>query len=205
MYKLSSDLYQIQSNDNAKLAFILSNDEKVYSISPKNNTLFFNNRAAGYNDIIVIDRYLESKGLNGQDQVILVADTYLDPNSTYFYDPKFPLFEKNQYYSDHRKISIIFEEYEYSQPHANEHGTHVSGCAAGSAYIESNWSLFDGVAPKAKIAFYQGGTSGVYNSDSVQSIVDKTHPCVSTNSWGRSLILILTYQVKTYGTKTPKS
>ena len=198
VYKLDSELYQIKSLDNQKLATFLSNDEKVYSISPKNDTLFFNNRAAGFtqfntnkvrisgenNDTIVIDRYLESKGLTGEGQVILVADTYLDPNSTFFYDPKIPLFERNHYYSDHRKLVVIQEDTEYTRQHTNEHGTHVAGCSAGSTHVQSNLTVFDGVARQSKIAFYQSGDTGVYNSDTVKKIVEETKSCVCTNSWG---------------------
>lgn len=201
IYKISDNLYQISSKNNQKLAQKLSKNAKIYLITPKNGTLHFNNRAAGFtqfntlkaklsgksNDVITIDRVLEAKGLNGEGQVILVQDTYLDPNSTFFYDPNHQNFQKNHYYDDHRKIAVIFDDFDYKTPRKNEHGTHVAGCAAGASHLsssESDLPLYDGTAPKAKISFYQGGTSGLYTSANVKNIVDKTHPSVCTNSWG---------------------
>ncbi|KAK8857613.1 hypothetical protein M9Y10_016018 [Tritrichomonas musculus] len=199
--KLNSNLYQLTSADNQKLAKLLSSNEKIYSILPKNRTLYSNNRAAGFtqfntdkpiiaglsNDTIVLDRHLESKGLTGKGQIVLVEDSYLDPNSTFFYDPQNPLFEKNRLYSDHRKLVYIFEDEVYKKPTANEHGTHVAGCAAGSSHLnksESDLPLYNGVAPDAKIAFYQGGSSGMFASKNVKKIVEETHPCACSNSWG---------------------
>ncbi|KAK8864751.1 hypothetical protein M9Y10_010274 [Tritrichomonas musculus] len=201
VHKRNDHLFQLFCSDNQNLAQYLSFNSKVYSISPKNSTIFSNNRAVGYTqfntqnaklsgkskDIITIDRTLETKGLTGEGQSVLVLDVYLDPNSTFFYDPKHPLFEKNQYNQDHRKILVIHDDYSYKPLKVNEHGTHAAGCLLGSSHLspdESDIHLYNGAAPNAKIAFYQCGSSGLYKSGVVEEMVAKVHPSVCSNSWG---------------------
>ena len=100
-------------------------------------------------------------GLSGADQVIIVGDTGLDRNHCMFRNDDgsdnvassevdSPTFDMSQ-----RKVV----QYVYSQKDSDEsdlfggHGTHMAGSVAGQS-TDSSRSVYDGMAPAAKIAFW---------------------------------------------------
>ena len=194
--KIDTNIYQLRAPKTPQLIQTLSFNDKINSIWPINDTIYFNSRAAGYTqfnsqtgltlgsskDIVTIDRVLEKKGLTGFNETIMIADTYLDSNSTFFYDPKHPEIENEKIIEDHRKIRYMFTTPISDKDKFNAHGTHVAGCAAGVSHLsesESDMHLYNGVARDAKIAF---STNNFV--DIVRGVIKKTDPCVSSNSWG---------------------
>lgn len=193
--QIGQNLYRIKSKNNLKLSKQLSQNNKIFCISPSNQSQVANNRISGFtqfntrdytisNNNIVFDRPLEKKGLNGSETVVLIQDTFLDPKSTFFYDENFDHVETNTLYDNHRKIKYIFDSLDGSETMGtNEHGTHVAGTALGNS-LDPESSIYNGIAPQAKVAFYTGGSDPHPVYDNVSKIIDDTKPCACSNSWG---------------------
>lgn len=131
-------------------------------------------------------RYLNDKGLKGTGTIVGVADSFIDTNSTFFYDSKYPgKLEHGRIYDDHRKMVIIIDSPaslgEKADYKIGEHGTHTSGSAVGSA-LESSVSAFNGIAPDAKLAFIQSEIN-VFEDSAYKQIIDAGAKIIS-NSWG---------------------
>ena len=131
-------------------------------------------------------------GLNGTGQVIGFSDSGVDMSSCYFNDPDISL-EKNLLNTAHRKMvyyhSTTGDEYD----NGDCHGTHVGGTIAG--YSSKNYGDlrdYNGVAPGAKLAFYDIGkltASTLSTPANIGDIFDDLHDAgayISTNSWGSS-------------------
>lgn len=84
---------------------LVASDKRVYAISYDSNAEELNCRASGFTQkstdkatvtktekesIVEIERFLNKQGLDGSGVKVYVVDTYLDTNSTFFYDPKHP-------------------------------------------------------------------------------------------------------------------
>jgi hypothetical protein len=140
-------------------------------------------------------------GLTGRGQVVGVADTGLDESSCYFYDQdkgfiERTLFDKPKHDWSHRKVVQYTYLPEADQSDVQDgHGTHVCGTVAGANQgSASEGSLFNGVAPGAKLAFMDlaYGSGGLY-----VPYVNELYPTqqaagalVSTNSWVCGICLI---------------
>lgn len=89
---------------------LVASDKRVYAISYDSNAEELNCRASGFTQkkknadkatftktekesIVEIERFLNKQGLDGSGVKVYVVDTYLDTNSTFFYDPKHPKVE----------------------------------------------------------------------------------------------------------------
>lgn len=168
----------------------------IYSIAPAKRPKVMNSMAAGFthnntyhaeaiDNIVVMKRVLADHGINGDGVNIIVTDTYLDTNSTYFYDSNYPSLEYSKYYDEHRKISVIYHNFDKYQETmgANEHGTHTAGSVAGKSTSSSDSALFNGIAPNSKIAFIEAGTDFVH-FDQIKEISDKIGAAVNFNGWG---------------------
>lgn len=143
-------------------------------------------------------------GLQGEGEIIGVADTGLDWRHCHFFDPQFP----NGPHANHRKV-IGYEWFGLSfndnrpWPVMNGtqhdvrhgHGTHVAGTAAGSPPI--NWPSspelvgFSGIAPRAKLYIqdldpYGEGTLSVPLSfaDAILGTAYDAGVRIHSNSWG---------------------
>jgi hypothetical protein len=106
-------------------------------------------------------------GLTGVGQVIGISDTGLDLSSTYFYDNSSSItYNSATPNLVHRKVvSYTFRNgasvYGDAMDNAGAdgesgfHGTHVCGTSVGRAFDDyGDYKRFDGVAPDAKVAFY---------------------------------------------------
>eukprot|EP01041_Mallomonas_annulata_P004992 gene4992-9980_t len=131
-------------------------------------------------------------GLRGKDQVIAIADSGLNDLSCFFLD------DSNKYDSlrtrrdgeiegERRKI-IQYIGHADGLDDLGGHGTHVAGTVTGSSL--SSYSSMDGIAPDAKISFFDIGATGAYYLDvpelytSVFPIAMSSGARVHTNSWG---------------------
>lgn len=116
------------------------------------NTSFSIDQNDGSN-LISIDRYLNKQGLDGSGVKVLV-DTFLDVNSTYFYDPNHPKVTFNEFTNGHRKIDYI-STLETAQIQKNDHRTHTAGSIAGMALNDSDSSsYYNGCAPSTRLSFF---------------------------------------------------
>eukprot|EP00960_Hanusia_phi_P007827 223922-Hanusia_phi.AAC.4 len=115
---------------------------------------------------------LESLGLNGTGQRVGIADTGIDFDSCFFYDPNIQVFVCEDCYfygyscssmcpaqADHRKI-VSYNSFPPPPPFPQSydlyhgHGTHVSGIVAGAAGPNHTLATqYNGSAPGAKIVF----------------------------------------------------
>jgi len=90
--------------------------------------------------------------------VIGVADTGIDVNSCFFKDTTTTV-PYNKVSSTHRKL-VTYITYADSQENGDSgdnnfgHGTHVAGTLAGFTTSTSTMIPFNGIAPGAKLAFF---------------------------------------------------
>lgn len=144
----------------------------------------------------------ESYSLNGLNQIIGVCDTGIDMNSCFFRDEvyghtKTSTIEKPRTYNYYRKVVQYVNYSGSSGDIADGHGSHVAGsvagnCIASDSTYNSN-KVFNGMAPLAKIAFFD---IGVNNKDHdlkipfyLEDIYSATYTSgarIHTNSWGGS-------------------
>lgn len=179
----------------------LTNDKRIYAISYDKDAEELNCRATGFvqknadkashsidnNDgshLISVDRFLNKQGLDGTGVKVLVVDTYLDTNSTYFYDPNHPTVKFNEFTNGHRKIDYVSAIEEWAQMRKNDHGTHTAGSITGKALKDSDSSAYyNGCAPGSRLSFYCDNGRN-YPPEEVAKVVDTVKPRLSTNSWG---------------------
>eukprot|EP01033_Poteriospumella_lacustris_P003287 gene3288-2423_t len=151
-----------------------------------------------------------SGNFTGEGEVIGIVDTGLDMMNCYFYDPDEQ--DNFQYQRtvatlvtnpNHRKVIQYVSVGSSSDTIDNDggHGTHVAGIAAGECYSDKNYgdyAKFNGMAPKAKIAFVDlnKGVSGSSSEsisapsslgDQVFTPLYQAGARVMTNSWGNSV------------------
>lgn len=120
---------------------------------------------------------LHAHGLLGDDQLVAVADDWLDVNQCFFVDtvpvvkcvPSDNSFQSAGCIStaaneQHRKIAAYLSRVSDTPAADNAHGTHVAGSVAGAAFNpSSSISQFDGAAPHSRLVFTQIGTEdGLY-------------------------------------------
>ena len=154
----------------------------------KNSKNFVKNSDTG---ITIIDRYLNNRYITGQGEIITVIDTMVDIYHSMFRDNNVPVtFNKDM--TNHRKFVYYGYPYDLNtwidSIEENEHGTHVSGTAAGKNDCSNQQDqtqgpeLFDGNAPDAKI-LYAGGLNNV-SAEQQLTLMTRLGSKISTNSWG---------------------
>lgn len=136
-------------------------------------------------------KYLKEHNISGQGQVVTIVDGGLDVTNSYFYDYS-NSFEFDQLNNNHRKM-IYYDSYGNNHDSKNDgHGTHVAGTVAGRSSCGNSNSLYDGVAPDARIHFIDIGNDDESRKllslpitilSSEMGLVD-SH--VTSNSWGSS-------------------
>lgn len=141
--------------------------------------------------ILSIDKYMNDHHITGKGEIITVIDTLIDFHHSMFYDKSVPV-EFNKRLENHRKIE--YYGYHFSMDNwtgtiqENEHGTHVSGTAAGnnadcpSSEVALGFNIFDGNAPDAKI-LYAGQLNNVSAEEQLE-LMYELNSKISTNSWG---------------------
>lgn len=102
------------------------------------------------------ERQVYQSNITGRDVIIGVADTGLDMNSCYFYDPNqdAPFDVVN---TQHRKV-VYYDTFVDNIDGGDGHGTHVCGSAAGRSVLDyGDYKKYNGNAEDAKIAFFDIG------------------------------------------------
>jgi subtilisin family serine protease len=135
-------------------------------------------------------------GLLGTNQVIGIADSGLDVQSCYFKDANgnipFSINQSPIIDASRRKV-IVYCHTSRSDTADQKggHGTHVAGTAAGSidgANMFSSGGMYDGVAPAAKIAFFDlgDGTGSLTSVPTINLYLPGRNAGarIFTNSWG---------------------
>ena len=137
-------------------------------------------------------------GLKGQDQIVGMSDSGLGYKSCFFRDNDVDVdFERESdgvkvfYSKKHRKIDMYRCIGDCKDQ--NGHGTHVAGTLVGESHkSESLASKYDGVAPKARVAFTDMGTT-IFNFMSTPSLSEDVFPTsyargarVHSDSWSDS-------------------
>lgn len=129
-------------------------------------------------------------GLDGEGHIIGVADTGADDRSCYLNNADGSQVTRSSYTSpttDSSKRKIIqYVAYVDGADTTAGHGTHVCGTITGKS---TGSQTYNGVAPEAKIAFYDIGNSGPYLS--VPSLETYVFPAaksagawIHSDSWG---------------------
>eukprot|EP01041_Mallomonas_annulata_P012823 gene12823-27042_t len=160
-------------------------------------------------------RYMEpysNAGLSGDGQVIGIADSGLNDLSCFFIDDSeaYPTITTNRsgiLEPLRRKVIQYTVEADFTDDQGG-HGTHVSGTVAGSS---SQMAMNNGMAPDAKIAFYDiGVTKEAYlivppMNSVLFPTAYKAGARVHTNSWGDlgSLYSPSAYDVDSFAYSNP--
>ena len=130
-------------------------------------------------------RTINDKGLNGAGVTVLVADTGIDTDSTFFYDAENTKIEVNKVLN-HRKVK-------YCASNTGEctdlyfHGTHVAGTLAGDPVCQGcDELLYPGIAKDAKLGILKCITETQQQTDATTQldIMKKIDAHISSNSWG---------------------
>jgi hypothetical protein len=97
-------------------------------------------------------------GLDGSGQVVGIGDTGIDELSCFFNQGDGSIISRSTTgspYTDLTRRKIVqYVSYMDGSESVSGHGTHVSGIAAGNDCTSEGYSVYDGVAPAAKIAFF---------------------------------------------------
>lgn len=162
----------------------LSSRQEVAWIQKKGTPVPFNRNVqwvlqTGWDTVVpdpISGRRIWNYGIRGQNMVVGLFDSGINPEHDMFYDPFVPLSQPG-IYPDHRKI-IAYKLYynaDFGDAYgANYHGSAVAGSLAGEDSICGNRSDLEGMAPLARIYFLDIGTaSGQYiYSDDLTEMLD---------------------------------
>ncbi|MCD4748998.1 MAG: S8 family serine peptidase [Thermoanaerobaculales bacterium] len=108
-------------------------------------------------------------GLHGENEVVALMDTGIDPDSCFFSDDETGLpamngFEGTTVNTEHRKIlaADFWWDQDWPDPGPFDwdnsgHGTHAAGSVAGDAGLVGIHDGYDGMAPAAKLVIQDGG------------------------------------------------
>lgn len=185
------------------LAFVTATfaaDPSVYFATLTHNPLSTNFRARSIMESLSIGSDeaaspYTAAGLRGDDQVASCADTGVDLSSCYFLDTSgnVPFSSCFNAVYDSTKRKVI--EYTYLDGYSDTidevggHGTHVAGTIVGNIQGAdiSTTGTYDGVAPNAKLAFFDMGKDGILYYPGVPTTYNpgyKAGARVQSNSWG---------------------
>lgn len=195
--KISSDIYIVKTSCSH-----LSNDRRIKSMNNYKPRKLLNRYLTGFiqsgseegvfeNGSYVSPHPFYDIGIHGENQIISITDSGVDVLHNFFYDPKYNKIQVNRTYSDHRKIYAYYSVADSTDVEQG-HGTHVSGIALGEALdSESSISLYNGVAPKAKLFFLDIGDSsdeeslsGEFEGDEIYKLMSQKGVSICSNSWG---------------------
>lgn len=134
------------------------------------------------------NRTVWERGIYGQDQIVGIADTGLDYDHAAFRDREYDAGTPGP---SHRKVVSYTSYANSNDTDYSGHGTHVSGSVAGDRGVYGVPDSYDGMAPAAKIAFFDIGGSGdsLIVPDDLKVIFQDQYDNgarVFSNSWGGS-------------------
>ena len=131
------------------------------------------------------ERKINAQGLNGEGITILVSDSGVDVNNTFFYDPNVEL-ETNKVLPNHRKVVYYGTSDDHFDHDSACHGTHVAGTAVGKAICtDCPETLYPGAAPEAKLGFVKHVATGLLPMPHLE-IMEKVNAVICSCSWGIS-------------------
>ena len=180
-----------------KLIEVISSLSAVLSISAQSRPTLLNYDVRGLvQSGVATHAPLTDAGLLGEGQVVGVADSGLDDKSCFLWD------NSNSYNSPYttrnsgggtleplRRKVVQYTSYADGYDNAAGHGTHVVGTIVGNS-INADFSRANGVAPAAKVAFYDVQKDGqaYLNMPGLRSSLFPTlynaGARVFSNSWG---------------------
>lgn len=180
------------------LVSALSSHDYAISVSIQGRPVLLNYDAKGVAQSGVAGwNSFHDKGITGENQIVGIADSGLNDYSCFFYDNS--LYYSKDYttrtgiYSSsverYRRKVIQYVSYADSSDVVAGHGTHVAGTIVGQSIFDG-YSGGNGVAPDAKIAFYdvQSGSSPYLSIPDLNMFVLKTQynagARVMSHSWG---------------------
>jgi subtilisin family serine protease len=191
--------FTVVSSNLEETARQLATHPDVFTVWPGKVPKLHNHLASGFSQFntrtlnanFSFDRYFEAQGITGAGTVVTVWDTYLDTNSTYFYDKDHPV-RNGTVNTEHRKVVYHWWHAE-KQLEWGDHGTHTSGTVAGVATdSNSEAAEYNGVAPGARLAF-RGWPIADEEFDNyaieLAEIMDRVNSTITSNSWGGDEIL----------------
>ena len=182
----------------------LINDPDVLSVDAYSGIVARNRFAAGYiqsgkeeleNDQkrYWVPRPLTDKGINGEGQIVGVLDSGVDIYHSFFYDSEHNL-TFNKFDTSHRKIVYYDTTYADNRDHKGGHGSHVCGTLLGKSWKNnSEASLYNGVAPEAKLYFVDLGKEEnehqieEYNDEDVANKATSKGVGIFSESYGTSV------------------
>jgi subtilisin family serine protease len=160
----SSSLYTLQTTNLENSAAKFATDPDVLAVHPGARVMYCNRLSSGFTQSQTrvlnanggFDRVFSDHGLNGSGVIITMLDSYLDVNSTFFYDPDVEVLN-DTYLPTHRRIAINVRDLNHTGTRG-EHGTMTTGVAAGVALCTNCTAAeFNGVAVGSRIAFVELG------------------------------------------------
>ena len=173
---------------------VISRNPHVFSVSLQLNKHIMNDKVRQFvqvGDSSTAMAY-HSVGLNGSNVIVGIADTGVDEKSCYFSNPDNSFVKRSNISKlvvDFTKRKVVqYVSFADSGDVVAGHGTHTSGTLAG--FSEDNSGIHYGVAPEAKLAFYDVGSG---NSDylSIPPLDTYVFPAavfaeanLHSNSWG---------------------
>ena len=181
----------------------LYNDDDVFSVENYQLNEVENRYMAGYlhngEDKLVFEnkhywlsRSLEKHGITGEGQIVTIGDTGIDTYHNFFYDKDHEV-PFNRTDMSHRKI-VRYEALADTTDAVGGHGTHVSGIICGKSWDNmSEASLYNGVAPDAKIYFIDLGVSANpriilnFNLEKAIKTSEEIGSEIMSNSFGSSV------------------
>ncbi|CEO95872.1 hypothetical protein PBRA_004585 [Plasmodiophora brassicae] len=195
--------------DPLQVANVLAGDPAVLHVEKRMQAKVYNKWSRGIiqNGLNAPANYNTNRGLvgwdnslNGEQQIIGVSDTGIDMNHCFFSDgahsPPFVAFHNDATAADfppdslNRRKVVQYVTFADSSDDNEGHGTHVSGTAAG--YPESSvnlYSEFVGMAPQAKVAFFDIGRRNgqLVLPDDLTQMLQWAYVAgarIHSNSWG---------------------
>ena len=130
-------------------------------------------------------RAINDKGLTGAGVTVLVADTGIDIDSTFFYDSKNIQIQADKVL-DHRKVKYCASKTGECAD-GNGHGTHVAGTLAGNPVCQGCDEVhYPGIAKDAKLGILKCITETQQQTDATTQldVMKKIDAHISSNSWG---------------------
>lgn len=164
------------------------NNAIISGFTQRNN---FNFKLHNKSKFYYLDRYLNDKGLTGENQVITILDDPIDFYHSMFRDDNVQV-KLNTYMPNHRKIVYYnfdgnLNDYKNNMKE-NSHGTHVAGTVSGKSTCindEKGVNFYNGIAPDSKI-LYAGSLNNI-DPNGIQSLMNQYHSRISSNSWGNNI------------------